>query len=318
MTSIARFDTASQPEQQRQAYWNQCVSGAYFPLELDYTGPQPLCASLELFDLGELSLSQLRSTPLRYRRQTRHLSACDEASFLLTLPLHSCFEFTQRGRSIRCAPGSFVLERSAEPYEFHYAQDNLLRVLKLPETTLRRHVAAPDRLCALAFDASQGAGALFVDYLELCVRRLGELHPGDEAHLGRQLMELLGLALERQAPGESGESAVSAAHLLRIERHIHRHLGDNDLSPASIAVACGISVRYLHRLFQGSGRSVQEWIRALRLQACHEALSSGPPNLPLGELAYRWGFADQAHFSRLFKQRFGVTPGEVRRNRPKA
>jgi AraC-like DNA-binding protein len=72
-------------------------------------------------------------------------------------------------------------------------------------------------------------------------------------------------------------------------------------------------VRYLHRLFKPTGRSVGDWIRELRLEACRESLSTGERALSLGELAYRWGFSDQAHFCRAFKARFGIPPGEARR-----
>ncbi|MED5610669.1 MULTISPECIES: helix-turn-helix domain-containing protein [Pseudomonas] len=313
MTKQTSFDTTAIAGAQRQEYWKRCVSDTYFPLELDYMAGDSFQGRLELFSLGDLSLSYLDSSPLRYRRQSHHLGQCEDESFLLSLPLRSCFEFTQRGRRTVCQPGSFVLERSGEPYEFLYAQSNALWVLKLPERTLRRHVATPDQRCALNFDATRGAGALFADYLALSARRLGELEPGDGQRLSRQLLELLGMALERQHPGESQSSAVATAHLRRVEQHIHRHLDDSSLNPAGIAQACGISVRYLHRLFQGSGRSVQEWVRELRLQACHDALLVTPPPPSIGELAYRWGFADQAHFNRAFKARYGIAPGELRR-----
>ena len=30
------------------------------------------------------------------------------------------------------------------------------------------------------------------------------------------------------------------------------------------------------------------------------------------DIAFRWGFCDAAHFSRVFKREFGATPSEVR------
>jgi AraC-like DNA-binding protein len=32
----------------------------------------------------------------------------------------------------------------------------------------------------------------------------------------------------------------------------------------------------------------------------------------IADVAARWGFASQAHFTRLFRARFGCTPSEVR------
>ena len=62
-----------------------------------------------------------------------------------------------------------------------------------------------------------------------------------------------------------------------------------------------------------SCRTVTEYVRELRLQACHEALVRGGPQVAVGTLCYEWGFSDQSHFTRMFKRRFGVAPGEARR-----
>ncbi len=307
------YSTDEVPAGQRADYWSECIASAYFPLALDFAHAETFRGRLSLSALGEVSLSHLESEPLRYRRQTRHLAQDAHESFLLTIPERADFEFSQRGRSTVCAPGGFVLERSGEPYEFVYGRPNALWVLKIPERALRLRVAAPDGLCAMRFDASSGGGALFVDFVRLTARRLPELDAEAAGQLGRQVLDLLGLALARQMPGDSDESAVQAAHRRRIEAHIRKHLGDTELSPAGIAAACGVSVRYLHRLFQPTGRSVTDWIRELRLDACREALAAGEPGLAIGALAYRWGFADQAHFCRAFKARFGMSPGEARR-----
>jgi AraC-like DNA-binding protein len=43
---------------------------------------------------------------------------------------------------------------------------------------------------------------------------------------------------------------------------------------------------------------------AVRPQTCHDAI---------GDIAFRWGITNQAHLGRLFRQRYGLTPREVRR-----
>jgi len=34
------------------------------------------------------------------------------------------------------------------------------------------------------------------------------------------------------------------------------------------------------------------------------------------DIAFRWGFTDAAHFSRVFKRAFGATPSEIRNAAP--
>jgi AraC-like DNA-binding protein len=49
----------------------------------------------------------------------------------------------------------------------------------------------------------------------------------------------------------------------------------------------------------------------LPLKACYGALSNAQRSETVTEVAFRWGFNDAAHFSRRFKQAFGVTPSSV-------
>lgn len=80
-----------------------------------------------------------------------------------------------------------------------------------------------------------------------------------------------------------------------------------------MAAACGISTRYLHKLFQGQEFSVSQWIREMRLQGAEAEIHAAGPGRTLADIAYKWGFNDQAHFCRCFKARFGMTPRAARR-----
>jgi len=81
--------------------------------------------------------------------------------------------------------------------------------------------------------------------------------------------------------------------------------------PSTIAAAHGISVRTLQQLFSDAGTTVSSWIRERRLKACYRELSGADRFDTVTEVAFRWGFNDAAHFSRRFKQAFGVTPSSV-------
>jgi AraC-like DNA-binding protein len=102
----------------------------------------------------------------------------------------------------------------------------------------------------------------------------------------------------------------------RVEHFIETHLSEPTLSPALIAAAASISVRHLHRIFAAKGCTVREWIRERRLERCRTDLAD--PRLReqnITDIAFDWGFSDLAHFSRCFKQVFGVSPREFRANR---
>jgi AraC family transcriptional activator of tynA and feaB len=90
---------------------------------------------------------------------------------------------------------------------------------------------------------------------------------------------------------------------------IERHLQDEDLSPALIAHRLGISVRTLHRSFSYGDQSVMSLIRQLRIERARADLLSGESESVVSQIAAKWHFSDASHFIRIFKARYGVTPG---------
>lgn len=75
----------------------------------------------------------------------------------------------------------------------------------------------------------------------------------------------------------------------------------------------GVSVRSLYRMFARKGLVVAQYIKNRRLDLCAHALRSAPVRQKLSDIGYSWGFADHSHFSTAFKTRFGITPGEYRK-----
>lgn len=299
----------------RSRHWRDVISGTYFPLKLTFRDSERFDGRVEAWSFGGVSLSRLTSDALLYERESRHLADETEEHYLVTVPAISDVYFAQGGRDVRCKPGGFILERSNEPYEFRHDERNDLWVLKVPGSALAGRIRAPDRFCTLQFDARTGVGRLFVDMLTILPVRFDALSAEARATLGQQLVDLIVLAMkEDERTLTSASSSVREAHLTRIETHVRRHLADPDLSPERIAAACGISVRYLHELFRGSNQTVGQWVRDQRLDACRSALSDPACNRTVADVAYGWGFADQAQFSRLFKGRFGVTPRDFRRS----
>ena len=80
-----------------------------------------------------------------------------------------------------------------------------------------------------------------------------------------------------------------------------------------MAAELGVSLRSLYRLFARRGLVVAQYIRNRRLDLCAQALRSAAGQEKLAGVGLDWGFADHSHFSTAFKQRFGMSPSEYRR-----
>ena len=94
--------------------------------------------------------------------------------------------------------------------------------------------------------------------------------------------------------------------------HIEAHLFE-PLSVAELASVAGLSPYHFSRAFTARlGDSVMDHVRARRLEAAYMKLSgSAPPELIA--LAFDCGFESQEAFSRAFRRRYGVAPGQFKR-----
>ena len=81
---------------------------------------------------------------------------------------------------------------------------------------------------------------------------------------------------------------------------------------SSYAAQAGVSENYLSRqVKQSTGRSVGEWIDAVRIVRAKKLLSE--TSLPIIDVATAVGLEDQSYFARFFKRETGQTPSGFRK-----
>jgi AraC-like DNA-binding protein len=122
------------------------------------------------------------------------------------------------------------------------------------------------------------------------------------------------------ALGATGDGAslalgrgVRAARLKAIQGYICENLATQSLSAQSVATKYGLSLRYIHMLFEGEGITFSTFVREQRLLRARTMLRSPPhAGRSISSIAHAVGFGDLSHFNRSFRGRFGASPTEVR------
>lgn len=100
---------------------------------------------------------------------------------------------------------------------------------------------------------------------------------------------------------------------LKAERYILENLMQSNLSPKAVADHIGVSLRHLYRLFMVDQLSINKYIQMKRLEkAQFELIDLKNKKLSITEIALRWGFGDSAHFSKIFKKVYGISPSQYR------
>jgi AraC-like DNA-binding protein len=108
---------------------------------------------------------------------------------------------------------------------------------------------------------------------------------------------------------------IAAARLRAIMTDICAHLSDGELSVAQVAQRQRVTPRYVHKLFENEGLTFSSFVLGQRLARVHRWLSN--PRLAdrnISAIAFAAGFGDLSYFNRAFRQRYGVTPSDVRQS----
>ncbi len=104
---------------------------------------------------------------------------------------------------------------------------------------------------------------------------------------------------------------LSPSQWQRVAELIEERLGD-DLALPTLADAAGLSRAQFVRLFRNAtGTSPHRYVMRRRAERAKELLQR--TTLPLAAVAADLGFSSQSHLNRVFREAYGVTPGEVRR-----
>lgn len=206
-------------------------------------------------------------------------------------------------------PGDMVIWNGWQAVEVEVVEPFQKRTLLFPRDRVLAVCPRFEEIEDLPPLRDSAPARLLVRYLNALAHELPDLDTAASTAAADAALELLRAAVEPGVPTtrESRRAALRA----EIRRYVHAHLRDPDLGPESIARAHAVSVRALHAVFEDCDESVAGLVRHERLTRCMEDLQA-PGGGSVTEIAFRWGFRDAAHFSRVFKREFGVSPSDVR------
>ncbi|MFF8831150.1 helix-turn-helix domain-containing protein [Streptomyces sp. NPDC015131] len=229
---------------------------------------------------------------------------------------------TGPGTSLPCAPGDVFVADLARPWALRERDDFRLHLFVLPQRLIGTAEGDLGPLWGV-HPASGGVARLLVPLL-VTVAESAAAYP---AHVGQgvagTVADLLGTLAAGRGPGARALSRAGdhAGMARRVRQFVNENLGDPALGPELIAARHQVSVRYLHKVFEGEGTTLSRWIRRRRLEECRRELARpvrGDAGTSLAAVARRWGFANAAHFSRSFRAAYGISPSEWHRLRARS
>lgn len=111
----------------------------------------------------------------------------------------------------------------------------------------------------------------------------------------------------------SSGTSDSGGPLAPAVKYLTSNFASGEITNSMLAEKCHISEVYFRRLFiKQYGIPPKQFIIDIRLSKAKQLLSEGI--MKINTIAAECGFGNQYHFSRLFKEKTGLTPTEYRKN----
>lgn len=309
-----RMSTDHVAERERFAYWVDLICSQYVRLECD-APVGDVFGHIESRQIGMLALTEVRSNTNHIRRTSSMIRGDLRDDCLVMLQRSGRGRVLQDGREARLSPGDFVLYDTARPYELHFdGSFHEVVVVQLPRIELQQHTANFHDLTATALPGRKPIGKLLLTMIDSMWRDAEGLQASSALGVSEALVSIIAAALRGlQDLSVRRPSNLSVYHINRVRAYVMEHIRDPKLSIASIASAMQLSPEHLSRLFRGEPQPLSRWIWLQRLSACRRDLSD--PSFSrhsISQIAFSWGFNDATHFSRLFKNQFGICPRDWR------
>lgn len=304
--TLQSFRTDLVPASDRREAWLLNARQICGDCKFEFPKRLPFHGSIERRTVASLEMTLFSSSSISFNKFPSEPLNSDKRVCIVISQLAGLRSYRQDGQIAVLKKGDATLIDSGRPWSSDCPGDCARLYLRVPWQLMQSRLRLNELPVARKISGDAGLGSLLFHLSTSLYREAGSLTEGEGSAALEAYLTILGECV-RPAARPCGHPRDE--QLQKILNYIDAHLTDASLNPSEIAGAVDLSVRHLHRLFVHKGSSVSDWIRAQRLGHCKNDLENPRfAGTSITEIAFFWGFNDSAHFSRAFKQEFGVSP----------
>lgn len=303
------FTTDDLEERDRIPFWVDAASKAFYEHSFDASASS-FAGTLLSGSFDNLGLTICDCGPCTVTRTRRDARRDDVDLCVFSLRLEGRSLFTQDERTVVVEPGSVLFHTTTRPLAIEFLEQTRSLHVSIPRRVMQSRIGDIDAMRVMSVDAP--VVGLAADFVRSLVARAEDIDTLMKPRIADQAVDLMSLAIS----GEIGGPPLSTARanaLRRVKTEIEKRLRDPTLVPSVAAASAGLSIRYANALLAEEGSSLERYIQHRRLEQCRRALED-PLQIHrmIGEIAFAWGFSDHSHFTRRFRDAFGMTPSDCR------
>jgi AraC-like DNA-binding protein len=308
------FSTDQYARAKRYSAWRDAICDVYVHVDVKATEPERYRGFIRETKFGDVVMTDILLSEQRIKRNGQHISKLDKECFYVQFVRKGHMTVTQRGQAHRSNAARGAIFSATEQYELQGQGEVRSLYLELPRAAFAQRFAMDRIPVSATIDTTRGVGKIASEFCASLASEGTELDAGLRSGLGNQLMDMLAFTLQAQA-GElpAAEGWARKARLKLVQQWIDEHIVDPELSLDDVAAANGMSLRYLHVLFEACDMSVSEWIWNRRLQLAYDSLAKGGGHT-VTAIALDHGFNSPTHFTTRFRRKYGISPRDVARS----
>lgn len=306
-----RVSTADLPERNRVAVWRELYG---LTVEIEPAKDTRFECALVSRALPGLKLLLAEMSAVRVVR-TREFIADGSDDLILLINQTGALTVSARGCEVVLREGDAVLLSSSDVKVCQRHTPGGSFSLRVPRSVLASMVIDVDDAVMKYIPRDADVLRLLTGYAGGLLEEDTLLLPALRRSVVTHVHDLVALALgaTRETADVAKDRGMGAVRLRSAKSYIAKNSHRQNLAIGTVAAHLRVTPRYLQKLFESEGGTFSEYLRHLRLARAHRMLTEPRfAQSAVGTVAYEVGFSDLSYFNRSFKQRYGITPSDVR------
>ncbi|MBR9883634.1 MAG: helix-turn-helix domain-containing protein [Oceanospirillales bacterium] len=305
-----------QPERQSEI-WCNYIAHLFNGLKADTYGRESFSGVIQHREIDSLKLCKMKAQGHRVLHSINPNSSSSTSYYKVVLQHSGFSDFEQGGHHIRLTPGNWAIYDTSKPYQISAPNSIELLILAFPKKYITLDDCYMKRISGRKMLPSIGINQNIYDFLFNAFDLLESKDEKTTKRISDTIVNLFNLTLTSYIEAKRRNSLPETLKYRAIE-YINKNIKDHRLSVGMVARHLNCSKRYLHMIFSDSPSTITEQIQNIRLNNVYSELIN--PNLgdvKITDIAMNWGFSTPSHFSKLFRDKYGVSARELRKNHDK-
>jgi AraC-like DNA-binding protein len=303
---------------QLHSYWQDHLCKMVINSDCHAKPEHQLYFELNHYVLSRAGVTLLTDSPTDVRRNMAHIRQADEHCVAVMVQHSGHTQIDCNGHNTVLGPGEVALVADWRPSLVTAEETICQTVMMVPLVTMRDLLPQMADLSLVHLKPTHHSTALVHSINRSLLEQLRSGQELASADYFQQslLQAVAGACIAQGAFKPVIGNQLSNYHFHKMEAFIAANLRTDPLDAQAVAHATGLSVSQAQRIYREAGQSLSDSIRTKRLAAARQDLVNPVlRHASAQELAYKWGFYDGAHFSRLFKAAYGQSPKAWRDSR---